>query len=478
MSRKWKNILMVVLLFLLIGTSCLTIYYAKNSNNSNNEMTIQNNGGTPPEMPSGDMKGNSNMGEPPEKPEGETGTTDSNTPPEMPSDSNNNGMMNPQDGNGMQSMNKENTNSSISTIYYVLFGIQSLGISLILMYLIMSGFNEKSLKETFASRNKIIIYIFSIVIVTGGLTFAESYLVKNISSNTPNNQMNQNGMGGNNSNISYSGVKEITEDTEITSGEYTSSEADENAILANGEIDATLENITIDKTGDSDGGDNTSFYGINSALLAKSGANLTLKNLTITTNAVGANGVFSYGGSATTNNASSDATTITISDSTITTKKDNSGGIMTTGGGTTNAYNLTINTSGVSSAAIRTDRGGGIVNVDGGTYTTTGSGSPSIYSTAEVTVKNATLISKEMCIRDRLLALDYAVISFKNPVKDSCNIDVNKIFKRFYTGDKARSTSTGLGLSIVEILTEEMGGKVEANLVENMLEIKVKLKMI
>ena len=151
---------------------------------------------------------------------------------------------------------------------------------------------------------------------------------------------------------------------------------------------------------------------------------------------------------------------------------------MTTGGGTTNAYNLTINTSGVSSAAIRTDRGGGIVNVDGGTYTTTGSGSPSIYSTAEVTVKNATLISKEMCIRDRLLALDYAVISFKNPVKDSCNIDVNKIFKRFYTGDKARSTSTGLGLSIVEILTEEMGGKVEANLVENMLEIKVKLKMI
>lgn len=81
-------------------------------------------------------------------------------------------------------------------------------------------------------------------------------------------------------------------------------------------------------------------------------------------------------------------------------------------------------------------------------------------------------------LKVQLLALDYAVVSFRNPVKDSCNIDVSKIFKRFYTGDKARNTSTGLGLSIVEILTEEMGGKVEANLVENMLEIKVKLKMI
>ena len=389
MSRKFKNILMMVLVVLLIGTSGLTIYCAKNSNNSNSGSMMQNNNGTPPEMPSGDANGNSNMGEPPEKPDGEQGTTDSNTPPEMPSGSDNN-MKNPQDSNGMKSMNKE----SISTMYYVLFVVEGLGITLILMYLILSGFNKKTLKETFASRNKIVIYIFSIVILTGGLTFAESYIVKNISSNKPNNQMNQNGMGGNNSNVSYSGVKEITEDTEITSGEYTSSKEDENAILVNGKVDATLENITIDKTGDSDGGDNTSFYGINSALMAKSGTNLNLKNLNITTNAVGANGVFSYGGSATTNNTSADGTTVTISDSTITTKKDNSGGIMTTGGGTTNAYNLTVNTSGVSSAAIRTDRGGGIVNVDGGTYTTTGSGSPSIYSTAEVTAKNATLISK------------------------------------------------------------------------------------
>ena len=129
-------------------------------------------------------------------------------------------------------------------------------------------------------------------------------------------------------------------------------------------------------------------------MIAKDGANLALDNITVTTNADGANGVFSYGGSATTNNSSSDGTTVTISNSNITTTGDNAGGIMTTGGGTTNATNLTINTSGTSSAAIRSDRGGGKVNVEKGTYTTTGQGSPSIYSTADITVKDATLVAK------------------------------------------------------------------------------------
>ena len=101
--------------------------------------------------------------------------------------------------------------------------------------------------------------------------------------------------------------------------------------------------------------------------------------------------MFSYGGSATTNNSNNDGTTVNISDSTITTSKNNSGGIMTTGGGIMNATNLTINTAGLSSAAIRSDRGGGTVTVNKGTYKTTGQGSPTIYSTADITVKNATL---------------------------------------------------------------------------------------
>ena len=48
---------------------------------------------------------------------------------------------------------------------------------------------------------------------------------------------------------------------------------------------------------------------------------------------------------------------------------------------------------GGSSAPIRTDRGGGTVIVDGGTYTSNGLGSPAIYSTADITVSNASLVS-------------------------------------------------------------------------------------
>ena len=77
---------------------------------------------------------------------------------------------------------------------------------------------------------------------------------------------------------------------------------------------------------------------------------------------------------------------------------------MTTGGGITNASNLTIETSGRSSAAIRTDRGGGTVTVNGGSYVTNGLGSPAIYSTADITVSNAALtsnLSEGVCIEGK-----------------------------------------------------------------------------
>ena len=247
---------------------------------------------------------------------------------------------------------------------------------------------------------KYIIYGTIIIALTITITIFWILIIKN--SNLEGNiidktkeQLNNKGNnnGNNSKDITYSSKKEITSDEDISEGTFTSSEADENTISVSGNIKSTLSNIKVTKTGDSDGGDNTSFYGTNSAVIAKDGATLTIKNATISTDATGANGVFSYGGSATTNNTKSDGTTINISDSVITTKKGNSGGIMTTGGGTTNAKNLTVTTEGQSSAAIRSDRGGGTVNVDGGTYTSNGVGSPAIYSTADITVKNAKLIS-------------------------------------------------------------------------------------
>ncbi len=262
--------------------------------------------------------------------------------------------------------------------------------------------------------------IIIIVILTVILAFLVRITIKSIDDSdsfNPNMQQANGNMPGqmnNSNNVTYSSNKEITESTTLKNEEISSSNADENAVSITGDIDATIKDSRITKTGDSDGGDTTSFYGTNSALIAKDGVNLNLDNMDIITNATGANGVFCYGGSATTNNSNSDGTTITISDSKITTSKDNSGGIMTTGGGTMIANNLTINTAGTSSAAIRTDRGGGDVTVNGGTYTTTGQGSPSIYSTAKIVVNDANLIAK---------VSEGIVIEGKNSVTiNNCNL--------------------------------------------------------
>ena len=80
-------------------------------------------------------------------------------------------------------------------------------------------------------------------------------------------------------------------------------------------------------------------------------------------------------------------------------------------------------------------------------------------------------------IEVRLLAMENAVITFRNPVKSTSEIDVEWIFDRFYTGDKARSNTTGLGLSIVRLLAQQMGGSAGAELQNGLLDIQVKLPL-
>lgn len=189
---------------------------------------------------------------------------------------------------------------------------------------------------------------------------------------------------------SFGGSGEVTQGTAATtisedgtySGEsYTSTGDDENALRVDGAA-VTLDGVTVDKSaGAASNTEDCDFYGMNAALLAMNGATVTIKNATVPSSAQNGNGVFSYGS----------GTTVNISDSTITTTADNSGGIQTTGGGTTSASNLVVETSGNSSAAIRSDRGGGTVNVSGGAYTSNGYNSPAVYSTADITVKNANL---------------------------------------------------------------------------------------
>lgn len=405
LKRKNKNIITIILLGLMIISLVVTVIYARKS--------VNNNQGNMPSMNDNDKQMSGNNEEPPEKPEGDNeevsekpdSSNQGETQPDMPSD-NHGSETKPEMPNG------ENKNN-ISTIYYVLFGVESLIITILVIYLVMSSFNKKTLKETFVNKDKIIIYILGSIILTIGLTYLMSFLTTlNNKNNAGNNNFNPN---QNNSNITYSASKEITTSENIDSGKFSSSKSLENSILVSGDVSVNLENITVSKTGDAtSSGDATSFYGTNSGILAKSGANLTIDNATIETDAVGANGVFSYGGSATTNNTSSDSTTVTIKNSKITTSKDNSGGIMTTGGGIMKAFNLDILTSGISSAAIRSDRGGGSVEVDNGTYKTTGQGSPAIYSTANIKVSNANLVATKA---------EGIVIEGKNSVTlDNCTL--------------------------------------------------------
>ena len=212
------------------------------------------------------------------------------------------------------------------------------------------------------------------------------------------------GPGSRQTSITYAGATELTANATETGKAYKSEKTDENALLISTKEAVTISQSTINKTGSSDGGDNCSFYGVNAALLVKGGSTTTIKGGTITSDADGANGVFSYGGNGGHNGGQGDGTTVIIEDTKITTTGGGSGGIMTTGGGIMKAKNLTINTSGRSSAPIRTDRGGGIVTVEGGSYTSNGLGSPVIYSTADVTVSDATLtsnMSEGVCIEGK-----------------------------------------------------------------------------
>lgn len=188
----------------------------------------------------------------------------------------------------------------------------------------------------------------------------------------------------------YSSVKEFTSDTEETGQSYISEGTDESAVLVSNGANVTLKDFTVNRTSeDSKGGDSSSFYGVGASILVTDGT-VDLKGGTITSDADGAAGAFAY-----------DKGTVNISDTAITTTGNTAGGIHAAGGGTVNAENLTVHTSGESSAVIRSDRGGGTMRVKGGSYTSSGTGSPAVYCTADIEVEDAKLTaenSEAVCI--------------------------------------------------------------------------------
>lgn len=223
------------------------------------------------------------------------------------------------------------------------------------------------------------------------------------------------GFGGSDEVTNGKAVTTITDEKTVDGESYSSDGDDENALRIDG-ADATLNNITVQKTGgNSSNTENGDFYGQNAGLLVLNGATAEITGGTFQTGAVNGNAVFSYG----------EGTTVNIADATIRTTENNSGGIQTTGGGTMNANNLDVQTEGNSAAAIRSDRGGGTVKVSRGNYVTNGTGSPAVYCTADISVEDATLQAN---------ASESVVIEGKNSVSlKNCNVTGN--MKNTYQGD-------------------------------------------
>ncbi len=268
------------------------------------------------------------------------------------------------------------------------------------------------------------------------ITFDEEGNVSEVSILSGMDMSAMGGPGGAASGVdSYTAVNEYTEDTEISGESYSSTGVDENAILVSNGANVTLSDITVDRTSsDSIGGDSSSFYGVGAAILTTDGTT-TIDGATITTDAAGGAGVFSYGDGIT-----------YVSNSTITTKENTSGGIHVAGGGTLYANDLTVETNGESSAAVRSDRGGGTMVVDGGTYTSNGVGSPAVYSTADITISNATLTatgSEAVCI-EGLNSLRLTDCDLTGSMQDLSQNDCtwNVILYQSMSGDSEVGNST------------------------------------
>ena len=255
------------------------------------------------------------------------------------------------------------------------------------------------------------------------------------------------GMGGSSSKPeSYDAATEFTADDTRDGASYASTGTDENSIHVYNSADVTLTNADITRdSADSTGGDTSSFYGVGAAALVTDGT-LKISDSTISTDAKGGAGVFAYGDG-----------TACVSDTTITTQQDTSGGIHVAGGGTLYAWDLNVETNGESSAAIRSDRGSGTMVVDGGSYISNGTGSPAIYSTADISVNNATLTangSEAVCIEGlNTIRLFNCTLSGNMPANAQNDCDWNVILYQSMSGDSEQGNST----------FEMVGGSLTAN---------------
>ncbi len=220
----------------------------------------------------------------------------------------------------------------------------------------------------------------------------------------------------------------------ITGGTYTAEGKDESVLEASGTVVASVTGAVLNKTaGSATSADAASFQGVNAGVRVYGNAKVTLTDVTVNASAKNATAVFAYENGV-----------ITMDNCTVTATGGGAGGIQVAGGGTLYGTNLTVTSA--SKAAIRSDRGGGTILLDGGIYTSTGSdGCPAIYSTADITVKNAECIStnsRAVIIEGKnAVTLENCTLTGNDQSTKAGSVKANVLLYQSASGDASVGTS-------------------------------------
>lgn len=173
----------------------------------------------------------------------------------------------------------------------------------------------------------------------------------------------------------FTGTTVVTENKSIAHELMSNTTSNQNAFIGKNKAIVNIENSVFDKTGNTTSNDNSNFHGQNAVVLGIDGSQINIKGSNITSNSNGSNAVFATG----------EGSVITVENTNIHTKSDSSRGLDATYKGTVNGKHLTITTEGAHSATLATDRGEGTITAEAAKLTTSGEGSPIIYSTGNIT---------------------------------------------------------------------------------------------
>lgn len=176
----------------------------------------------------------------------------------------------------------------------------------------------------------------------------------------------------------FTGTSVISESKTFEHQRFDNTTSNQNSFIGKNKATITIDSSVFDKTGNTTNDDNSNFRGQNAVVLGIEGSQTSIKDSNITSNSIGSNAVFATG----------EGSVINVENTNIHTKGDSSRGLDATYKGTVNGKNLTITTEGAHSATLATDRGEGTITAEAAKLTTSGTGSPIIYSTGNITANN------------------------------------------------------------------------------------------